>query len=201
MESEDRERIDAVLDYWFGPGRRDGSFDEARVGMWFGGGSAVDEHLREHFLGDAEAAAAGRLSHWKTAPEGWLALIILLDQFPRNLHRNTPAAFAQDPKAQALSLEGLEAGVDRRLRPIQRVFFYMPLEHAEDRAVQARSVAAFRALRSEAGPTFEQFLDYALRHQVVIERFGRFPDLNPILGRESTPGELAFLEQPGSSFL
>ena len=136
---------------------------------------------------------------------GRLALILLLDQLPRNIHRAVPAAFAQDAKARDLCLRGLSLGADKALSPLARVFFYLPLEHAESREQQARSVALFEALAAEQadGPareTFEGFADFARRHQVIIQRFGRFPHRNAILGRTSTPEEAEFLQQPGSGF-
>ena len=143
--------------------------------------------------------------HWAEVPVGRLALILLLDQLPRNIHRDTPAAFAQDAKARDLCLRGLSLGADKALSPLARVFFYLPLEHAESREQQARSVALFEALADEQadGPareTFEGFADFARRHQVIIQRFGRFPHRNAILGRTSTPEEAEFLQQPGSGF-
>ena len=154
---------------------------------------------------DAPRAAAGELARWEDDPAGRLALILLLDQLPRNLHRHTPAAFAQDDKARALCLKGLTLGVDKGLSPLARVFFYLPLEHAESREQQARSVALFEALADEqvtrpARATFEGFADFARRHQVIVDRFGRFPHRNAILGRASTEEEAAFLQQPGSGF-
>jgi len=194
-------RIDAILDYWLGNRR----FDEARLRFWFGGSETIDAYIRSHFKADLWRAVRGELEHWKTTPQGWLALIILLDQFSRNIYRGTAKAFAQDAQALALSLEGINQGIDRRLQPIERVFFYMPMQHAEDREIQARSVQAFAELLRDvpAGERglFEGFLDYAIRHRQVIERFGRFPDLNVILGRQSTSEEIEFLKQPGSSFL
>ncbi|MGL4505848.1 MAG: DUF924 family protein, partial [Aeromonas sobria] len=128
-----------------------------------------------------------------------------LDQLPRNIHRGTPAAFAQDPLARDLCLKGVSIGADQSLSPLARVFFYLPLEHAESREQQARSVALFEALATEqagtpAQATFAGFADFARRHQVIIERFGRFPHRNDILGRTSTPEEAEFLQQPGSGF-
>src|SRR5690606_32287203 len=137
-------------------------------------------------------------------PQGRLALIILLDQFPRNMYRETPQAFAFDAKARALTLEGLQAGDDQALRPIERVFFYLPLEHAEDLALQHRCVELFETLAAslpeETRKSFDGFTDFARKHRVIVERFGRFPHRNAILGRESTDEEIAFLRTPGSSF-
>ncbi|MGL6466123.1 DUF924 family protein, partial [Aeromonas hydrophila] len=145
------------------------------------------------------------LAHWADAAEGRLALILLLDQLPRNIHRGTPAAFAQDAKARDLCLKGLSLGADLALPPLGRVFFYLPLEHAESREQQARSVTLFEGLAAEqadspARETFAGFADFARRHQVIVERFGRFPHRNAILGRQDTAEEAAFLLQPGSGF-
>jgi uncharacterized protein (DUF924 family) len=133
-----------------------------------------------------------------------LALILLLDQLPRAIHRDTAAAFAQDAKARRVAGQGLDSGADRLLRPIERLFFYLPFEHSEVLDDQDRSVELFRELLLEVPPshreTFAGFVDYAVRHRDVIKQFGRFPHRNVILGRESTPEEKAFLEQPGSSF-
>jgi uncharacterized protein (DUF924 family) len=133
-----------------------------------------------------------------------LALILLLDQLPRAIHRATPEAFAQDSKALKVAEQGLESGADRLLRPIERLFVYLPFEHSEDMADQDRSVQLFRDLAASVPEnhreTFAGFVDYAVKHREVITRFGRFPHRNLILGRESTPEEKAFLEQPGSSF-
>ncbi len=145
-----------------------------------GKSSETDALLASRFGELAEAAAKGSLAHWADTPSGRLALILLLDQLPRNIHRNTPAAFAQDPLARDLCLKGLSIGADKSLSPLERVFFYLPLEHAESREQQARSVALFEALAAEhagtpAQATFAGFADFARRHQVIIERFGRFP--------------------------
>jgi len=131
-------------------------------------------------------------------------LILLTDQFPRNMYRDSPQAFAYDAKALAWCLEGLKQQFDRHLRPIERVFFYLPLEHAESLEHQERSVEKFRELLDEADErrknVFAEYLDLAVRHRNIIARFGRFPHRNRILGRESTGEELAFLKEPGSSF-
>jgi len=199
------ERADEILDFWFGPpDERGWDFDPARYDLWFGRSEETDHLVIERFGEDARAAAEGKLDHWAETPHGRMALLILLDQFPRHIHRGKPEAWAQDPKAQALVLEGLELGHDQALSPIERSFFYLPLEHAEDRELQARSVALYRVL-ADAAPErvrdrYLSFLDYAIRHQVIVDRFGRFPHRNAILGRESTEEEKAFLLEPGSSF-
>ncbi|HIC8839758.1 DUF924 family protein [Aeromonas sp. 602200] len=194
-----------LLDFWFGD-ETDGVLRATRQApLWWGKSSETDALLASRFGELAEAAAKGSLAHWADAPSGRLALLLLLDQLPRNIHRGTPAAFAQDPLARDLCLKGLSIGADKSLSPLERVFFYLPLEHAESREQQARSVALFEALAAEqagtpAQATFAGFADFARRHQVIIERFGRFPHRNDILGRTSTPEEAAFLQQPGSGF-
>ncbi len=196
---------DILLDFWFGPLTGPEAFNRDRYDLWFQNGRAYDETIRDRFGDLWRRAEAGALDDWAETPQGRLALILLLDQAPRHIHRGTAAAFAQDRRAQALTLEGMARGHDRELWPIQRLFFYLPLEHAEDLALQEQSVAAFSQLRDEAPTALKEdcegFLDYARRHREVIARFGRFPDLNVILGRDSTPEELAFLKEPGSSFL
>ncbi len=194
-----------LLDLWFGDEADDVLRATRQAPLWWGKSSEADALLASRFGMLAEAAAKGSLAHWADTPSGRLALILLLDQLPRNIHRGTPAAFAQDPLARDLCLKGLSIGADKSLSPLERVFFYLPLEHAESREQQARSVALFEALAAEQAGTpaqaaFAGFADFARRHQVIIERFGRFPHRNDILGRTSTPEEAAFLQQPGSGF-
>lgn len=186
--------ISAVLDFWFGPTP---SMSERRR-LWFGKDAATDALLRERFPPLLEEARAGGLGDWLDDPEGALALIVLLDQFSRNIHRDTPLAFAADPLALAYAREALDRGHDRQLAPVRRIFLYLPFEHSENLADQRQSVKLFAQLDGapEAGDVF----DYALRHYVVIQRFGRFPHRNDILGRESTAEEEAFLKEPGSRF-
>ena len=131
---------------------------------------------------------------WRTTARGMLAAVIALDQFPRNLYRGDPRAFAADPAALALATEAVERGLDRAMSIDERKFLYLPFEHSEDPAVQARSVELFAALEDE------DTLGYALRHKEIIDRFGRFPHRNEVLGRESTPEEIEFLKEPDSSF-
>ncbi|WP_461601696.1 DUF924 family protein [Aeromonas rivipollensis] len=190
-----------LLDFWFGDAPR----AARQAPLWWGKSSETDALLAHRFGELAQAAAEGEIAHWAEVPVGRLALILLLDQLPRNIHRASPAAFAQDARARDLCLRGLSLGADKALSPLARVFFYLPLEHAESREQQARSVALFEALAAEQadGPareTFEGFADFARRHQVIIQRFGRFPHRNAILGRTSTPEEAEFLQQPGSGF-
>jgi len=151
-----------------------------------------------------EQAAAGALDELATTPRGALALILLLDQLPRNLHRGQARAFATDPQALAWTLSGIEAGFDRALGLIERTFFYLPMQHAEDLATQERQVEAFRALAREAPPelraALESSVDFAVQHRDLIARFGRFPHRNRTLARTSTPDEERFLVEGGSRF-
>ena len=193
-----------LLLFWFGDDPDDAAVAKAKAELWWAHRQEIDELLQARFGAAASAAAADVLDHWSGSPRGRLALIVLLDQIPRAIHRATPQAFAQDAKARAIASKGLQSGADRLLRPIERLFFYLPFEHSEDIADQDRSVELFRELAAEVPDdhreTFAEFVDYAVRHRDVIARFGRFPHRNQILGRVSTPEELTFLEQPGSSF-
>ncbi|MBL0666505.1 DUF924 domain-containing protein [Aeromonas jandaei] len=194
-----------LLDFWFGDPADDALRAKRQAPLWWGKSSETDALLARRFGAQAEAAANGELDDWADVPSGKLALILLLDQLPRNIHRGTPTAFARDPLARKQCLKGLSLGMDRQLSPLERLFFYLPLEHAESREQQARSVALFEELAAEqahspANETFAGFADFARRHQVIIERFGRFPHRNDILGRTSTPEEATFLLQPGSGF-
>lgn len=195
----------SLLDFWFGDDADDATRATRQAPLWWGKSDETDALLERRFGELAASAAAGELALWAEVPTGRLALILLLDQLPRNIHRGTPAAFAQDAKARELCLKGLSLGADKSLSPLARVFFYLPLEHAESREQQARSVALFEALASEqtdsaARVTFAGFADFARRHRVIVDRFGRFPHRNAILGRTDTPEETKFLRQPGSGF-
>jgi uncharacterized protein (DUF924 family) len=193
-----------LLQFWFGDDPDDAAVAKARAELWWGHRAETDELLQSRFGAAASSAAAHVLDHWTGSPRGRLALILLLDQLPRAIHRTTPAAFAQDAKARAVAEQGMDSGADRLLRPVERLFFYLPFEHSEDLADQDRSVELYRELVTSVPTahrdTFAGFVDYAVRHRDVIKQFGRFPHRNLILGRESTPEEQAFLEQPGSSF-
>lgn len=193
-----------VLDYWFGDEPDDGRAASQQASLWWSKNADTDADIGARFERLALAAERGDLVEWTSSASGRLALIITLDQFPRNIYRDTPDAFRFDALARQHCLDGLATGQDRALRPIERVFWYMPLEHSEDLAHQERCVALFQELAAEVDvsvkPTFDYFLDFAVRHRDIIQKFGRFPHRNAILGRPSTSDELAFLEQPGSSF-
>jgi len=185
-----------ILDFWFGKP------DEADYGkprkVWFTKNPEFDQEVRSRFLIDYQQAAAGHLDDWKASPLGCLALIILLDQFPRNMFRGQPQTFATDPQALAYAHHTVAQGFDKELLPIQRCFVYLPFEHSENLAHQRQAIELFSTLKDY--PECASGVDYAHRHLKVIERFGRFPHRNEILGRETTPEEAEFLKQPGSSF-
>jgi uncharacterized protein (DUF924 family) len=198
------ETIDSILTYWFGVDPDRAALAKERADLWWSKNSEVDKEIRQRFESSVQLAGEGKLNPWLVQPRGRLALIIFTDQFPRNIYRDSPRAFALDAKALDWSLAGIELGLDRALRPIERVFFYLPLEHSERLAHQNRSVRMFSELvptaDSDQREIFEQYLNFAILHRDIVARFGRFPHRNRILGRPSTPEELYFLCQPGSSF-
>ncbi|HEX7025729.1 MAG TPA: DUF924 family protein [Gammaproteobacteria bacterium] len=204
MDNESQ-RVDAILDFWYGQPRDYVHAGEARIKFWFGGAPDVNRAIRERFAADHRYAAENRLDHWAVPENGLLALVILLDQFSRNIYRGSSRAFEWDHKALALSLAAIGDGRDIVMLPLQRLFLYLPLEHAEDPQMQRLSVDKFTALAEQAPEdmheTYLGFLDYAQRHKAIIERFGRFPHRNALLGRDSTAEEKEFLTQPGSSFM
>lgn len=193
------ERAAAVLRFWFGnPEDAAGEYGQQRQ-VWFKKDPAFDDTIRQQFWGDVEQAMGGALGAWRDQPRPCLALLLLLDQFPRNLFRGEGRSFAGDRAALATAYHALDQGYDQQVLPVERIFFYLPLEHSENLADQDRSVELARSLHA-AHPEFDTIFDYALRHREVIQRFGRFPHRNEILGRETTPEEAEFLQQPGSRF-
>lgn len=189
-------RVDEILEFWFGaPNLPDYGKERS---FWFTKNLEFDRQLRDRFLPIYTQAAGGELDNWQDLPQSCLALLLLLDQFPRNMFRGTPQSFATDTKALAVANNAVAKGFDRDLLPVQRWFIYLPFEHSENLADQQRCVELFATLTGD--PDSTKTIDYALRHKAVIERFGRFPHRNKILGRETTPQEAEFLKQPGSSF-
>ncbi len=184
-----------VLQFWFGDGPPYADRPE-----WFRKSDEFDREIERRFGPLMETALQDGLQGWAGEPQAALARVILLDQFTRNVYRNTPKAFAGDPLALAAARAMVDARQDQALAPVQRVFVYLPFEHAEDLAAQDTSVRLFGALAEEAPEAGTGWLDYAKRHHVIVTRFGRFPHRNAILGRASTAEETAFLSQPGSSF-
>lgn len=181
-----------VLDFWFGEPRG------ASRPEWFRKESAFDGAIRERFGVLHAHAAGGGLGDWEREPESALALVVVLDQFSRNLFRNDARAFAQDARALRVAKAIVERGWDRERLPVERQFLYLPFEHAEDMAEQDRAMALFGAL--EGFPETKGLTEWAEKHRVIIRRFGRFPHRNAALGRVSTPEEIAFLREPNSSF-
>ena len=186
----------AILDFWFGsPGTPErGAAHDA----WFRKDPAFDDAIRQRFGDAVNVAVAGGYGEWCNTASGALARVLLLDQFTRNIFRDTPRAFAGDARALATAEDAVARGLDRELEPYGRWFAYMPFEHAENVAAQQRSLELFGALGRDMNDA--SLLQWAQKHAEVIFRFGRFPHRNAILGRESTPEELAFLAQPGSRF-
>lgn len=189
-------RVDEILNFWFGSPDESGYGKPRRV--WFTKDEEFDEKVRSHFLPDYNLAASGQLNHWQNSPLSCLALIILLDQFPRNMFRGEPKAFATDSLALAAAQHAVAHQFDRQLIPVQRWFIYLPFEHSENLEHQQQAVALFEQLHHD--PDSASVIDYAYKHLEIIKHFGRFPHRNQILGRETTPEEAAFLKQPGSSF-
>lgn len=193
-----------ILDFWFGPPQASGLSHEAYRRRWFQQDPAFDNEIQARFKVLMDRALQGELQDWATSARGSLALLLLLDQFPRNLYRHTEKAFLGDPQAQALALEGIQQGLDRQLSLEERVFFYLPFEHGESIDWQTLSLKSFEELRLDAPESsrggFEQYLEYAKRHAQVIQRFHRYPHRNQALGRKSTPEEEEFLQDPAASF-
>ena len=174
-----------ILDFWF---------SEITPAQWYKSDPTVDASIRRRFEGTYRQLHQAVPSEWQETPHAVLAAIIVLDQFPRNMFRGTPQAFAADDKALSLATQAIDKGLDHNLSSVEKQFLYMPFQHAENRSVQARSLKLFATVGDS------NVLNFAKRHSDIIERFGRFPHRNAILGRKSTPEESEFLKQPGSSF-
>ena len=184
------------MDFWFGSPK---SVDYGKErSFWFTKNPEFDRELSDRFLLDYEQAARGELDYLQDSPLGCLTLVLLLDQFGRNMFRGTPKSFATDAKALSVAKSAVDQGCDRALLPVQRWFIYLPFEHSENLADQERCVELFATLSNH--PESANTIEYALRHKAVIERFGRFPHRNKILRRTNTAAEAEFLKQPGSSF-
>lgn len=193
-----------LLQWWFGDARSAKEVAAQKGKLWFGKRDSQDLEARTRFGELVDQALAGGLTEWAQRPEGWLALVLLLDQLPRMLFRDSPKAFSGDIRAQALVAQGIAADFDRQLQPIQRVFIYLVLEHCEHLAVQNECISRYIDLVAQQPESdkalFTDYLNYAEKHRKVIAQFGRFPHRNAVLGRESTAEELAFLSKPGSRF-
>lgn len=176
---------DEVLRFWF---------EEIEAQSWWAADPDFDRQIRDRFSGLLEQAARGELFDWRRDARGRLAEIIVLDQFSRNIHRNTPAAFAQDPMALALAQEAVSGGAHRSLAPVECTFLLMPYMHSESRRIHRVAESLFREFTPQENHEFE------LKHKAIIDRFDRYPHRNAILGRESSAEEVEFLRQPGSGF-
>lgn len=199
----------SIREFWFGRLPLSAADFERRLRFWFGDESSEirqrrDATIRTRFAGLLERAAAGELAAWADGPRRRLSLIILFDQFPRHVYRGTARAFAYDEHALALTLSGMQSAADAALNVVERIFFYLPLQHAEAPEVQEESVAAYRRLLSEAPEAlraqFESAARSAQNHRAIIEQFGRFPHRNEILGRTSSAAEVAWLQKGGGTF-
>lgn len=179
-----------LWDFWF---------NQLEPKQWWIKSEVLDADIAQRFGGAQRAAIAGELYEWRDTPEGRLSEIILLDQFSRNIHRDTPAAFASDAQALVLAQEGIRAGADQAVNEVQRPFFYLPFMHSESLAMQDVSMRLYEQL-AEDSEQRQNNVEFAHRHRIIIERFGRFPHRNAVLGRASTDAELTFLKQPGSGF-
>jgi uncharacterized protein (DUF924 family) len=191
-----------ILEFWFGTGPWTQERLDERTRFWFGGEGAVPQATRDALVRERlepllERAARGEFASWESSPRRRLALILLFDQVPRNCYRGTAAAFAFDREALALAAEGLQLAADAALDPIERIFFYLPLEHAESLEAQDAAVASFARLVAEAPPELRGYCEYtaqyAKKHRDLIVQFGRFPHRNAVLGRENTPEEAEWL--------
>ena len=200
----DKLRIEAVLTFWFKERNLSAPQIDGRMDVWFGEDAVFDEEIARQFAQDVDDASEGRLDHWGREPQGRLALIILLDQFRRNIYRNKPEAFEMDKKALKLCVEGAMEKKDKGLSPIERVFFYMPLQHAESRKVQEKSCQIYNKLCDAVSPTFRETFEtvaqFAELHADIVRQFGRFPHRNAVLGRENTEEEAQYLAGDAPTF-
>jgi uncharacterized protein (DUF924 family) len=204
ITDEDLSRIEAILSFWFKEQELSAPQIDRRMDVWFGEDPVFDREIEQAFSGDVERACEGKLDHWATEPHGRLALIILIDQFRRNIYRNSAEAFSKDRLALKLCVEGAMEKKDKSLTPIQRVFFYMPLQHAESAKVQAKAVELYNRLAESVSPTYQEtFLtvaQFAELHKDIIDQFGRFPHRNKLLGRENTSEEDEYLASDSPDF-
>ena len=200
----DEQRIEAVLNFWIGPLDEHGLYPKSRIKFWFYSNPDTDAAIVDGFGDDYARAGRGELDHWAQTPRGRLALIIMLDQFTRNLGRGSADAYANDPRGLALCHEGIRLGHDRHMRGPERAFFYMPLEHSESMADQDLIIASLDAWLAEAGEPLasgmKDFLSSAQEHREIIVAYGRYPHRNTVLGRANTPAEQAYLDNSGKSF-
>ena len=204
LTDEDMVRIEDVLTFWFKEHALSAPQIDRRMDIWFGADPIFDHEITKEFANDVELASAGKLDYWAESPRGRLALIIMIDQFRRNIHRNTAQAFSKDTAALKYCVEGAIKKHEQDLAPIEKVFFYMPLQHAESRKVQSKSVLLYKRLIASASPTyretFETVLQFAELHRDIVDQFGRFPHRNTLLNRANTPEENEYLSGDSPDF-
>lgn len=199
-------KVEEILEFWFGRLEKDDVPSQEKQKMWWKKDKSVDNFIKKEFEGCIIKAVSGDVDDWLKTPKGMLAFIIVLDQFSRNIYRDIPKAFSQDKLALRVCLEGIKKGFDKGLHPVARMFFYMPFMHSEDLEDQKKSLERLTILEEEFSKNLEirdllvNSKKYAQMHFDIIERFRRYPHRNRILGRVSTPEEIEFLKQPGSSF-
>ena len=193
----DQTRIDEILSFWFKERKLTAPKIDSRMDIWFGEDPVFDHEIEKAFGTDVDSASDGKLNHWAHKPHGRLALILLLDQFRRNIYRGTVDAFAKDKVALKLCVEGAMEKADQSLSPIERVFFYMPLQHSESIKVQAKAVKIYDRLAEAVSPTYAEtfatIAQFAELHHDIVELFGRFPHRNKLLNRQNTPQEDEYL--------
>ncbi len=204
LSPADQARVDAILEFWFREQAMTAPQIDRRMDIWFGEDPVFDLECKKEFSDDIEQASAGELDRWAVDPHGRLALILLLDQFRRNIYRNTADAFAKDKAALKFCVEGARDKKDKGLIPIQQAFFYMPLQHAESLKAQDMAVEIYNRLAEAVSPTyretFETMATFAELHRDIIAQFGRFPHRNKLLGRENTPEEDEYLAGDSPDF-
>jgi uncharacterized protein (DUF924 family) len=203
-ETMNNPEIQQIHDFWFSDRELDSPQLDSRMDRWFGASDELDEQIRSEFGELIERATAGQLDDWTSTPQGRLALIILLDQFTRNIHRGTAQAFLHDKKALKLAIEGTMAGDYKKLNAVERMFFFMPLQHAESLNIQEKSVSVFQALANTVpGTLHETFLtaaQFAELHRDIVAKFGRFPHRNAVLGRPNSNAETTYLSDNNPTF-
>ena len=204
ITDDDQVRIEAILSFWFKEAELSAPQIDRRMDIWFGEDPVFDHEIEKEFASDVDEASQGQLDHWAHQPRGRLALILLLDQFRRNIYRNSAKAFEKDRAALKICVEGAMAKKDAGLSPIERVFFYMPLQHAESAKVQAKSCELYNKLAGAVSgthrETFMTIVQFAELHRDIIDQFGRFPHRNALLGRKNTPEEDEYLAGESQSF-
>jgi uncharacterized protein (DUF924 family) len=194
-----QDRIDNILEFWFGRVEQTIIPSDNRARIWFSEEVELDDQIRDEYLDDLNAAINGDYDQWRTTPRGQLALILLLDQFSRHIYRNKTESLAQDPLAVSICLKGLETGADHQLSLIERVFYYFPLLHSEQETLQKKSLESYQVLTdmalAETRVIFDSFVKFANHHYSVIQRFGRFPQRNIMLSRSTTSLEQVYINE------